>query len=106
MKKNKIMALVISGALISTAIGASVVGTKGMNTVKNNKIVTHNQILLAKSNYSITKTACVINGNGSLVLTNKEGQTVSYISVGEMLNVHSTIGNKSFVTVQETGSTG
>ena len=106
MKKNKIMTLLISGALISTAMGASIVGTNNISTVKNKEMVTNNHILLAKSNYSITKTSCVINGNGSLVLTNKGGQTVSYISVGEMLNVHSTVGNKSLVTVKETGAKG
>lgn len=104
MKKNKIMAIILSGAIIATMAG--IVGEANEQSNKNmvsNKV---NNILLANHNKNYSVNACVVNGNGKLVLTNKNGDVVSYLSVGEMLKVQSVDGNKSLVTVQETGARG
>ena len=104
MKKNKIMAIILSGAMIAS-VASGVTLSKKQNTNKVNKPI-RNNILLSNRNQAISKNACVINGDGNLVLTNKDGKVVSYLSVGEMLKVQSTTGNRSLVTVQETGATG
>lgn len=104
MKKNKIMAIILSGAIIITMSG--ILGQAKENS--NKKVISNkiNNILLANPNVNHSVNACVVNGNGKLVITNKNGDIVSYLSVGEMLKVQSVEGNKSLVTVQETGARG
>lgn len=95
MKKTKIVSILISSALLLTLGGIS-----QAHSTKNK-----NEILLS-GNKKVIENACVENGNGDLVLKNSNGQVISYLSVGEMLDIHSTYGNTSLVTVKETGSTG
>ncbi|MGL5068119.1 MAG: GH25 family lysozyme [Sarcina sp.] len=100
MKKTKIMALLLSGAMVATMTGSMAISQKSNKhkTIKNN-------ILLSApaqtSNYG-----AVINGNDNLVLTNKSGQAIGYVSVGQMLKLGQNTGNSTKVTVEETGSTG
>ncbi|MGL5820677.1 MAG: SH3 domain-containing protein [Sarcina sp.] len=104
MNKNKIISLLLSGAMLAT-----ISGTTGaiVNNRKASNTSTKNITLLANNNQvSSTGYACVINGNNKLVLTNKQGQVISYLSVGEMLHIGQVSGNNTFVTVKSTGASG
>lgn len=102
MNKKKIIGLLLSGSMLATMAGVGA-GT----AVNHNNINKINKVLLtAPTQVQSTGYACVINGNGNLVLTNATRQVISYLSVGEMLKIHSTKGNKTLVTVEETGATG
>ena len=102
MQKKKIVVLLVAATMIATMAG---VGASA--TVNHNINKTTNKVLLsAPAQTDSTGYACVVNGNNKLVLTNKEGQVVSYLSVGEMLKVQKTNGNKTLVTVEETGAKG
>ena len=96
MKKSKIIGIILSGSLI-----LSMTGGVSMSNIHNKKV--ESNILLANQ---VIKNACVINGDKELVLTNENGKIISYISVGEMLEVHSSTSSKSLVTVKETGAKG
>ncbi|MGL4740865.1 MAG: SH3 domain-containing protein, partial [Sarcina sp.] len=104
MNKNKIISLLLSGAMLATisgTTGAIVNNRKAANTS------TKNITLLANHNaQDSTGYACVVNGNNKLVLTNKQGQIISYLSVGEMLHIGQVSGSNTFVTVKSTGANG
>lgn len=107
MIKNKIIALMTCGILVTTGIaGGALISNKSSNT--NEKTI-QNHVLLAAPN--LNDLAVVINTNvNPLVLyssPNSNSSIESYISVGEMLNYTAT-SNPNFykVTVQETGATG
>lgn len=97
MKKTKITSILVSIIILGS------IGSVARPTYKN--IIVKNKVLLSNIN-NTTENACVINGNKNLILTNKSGQITSYLSVGEMLNIKSNNGDKSLVTVKETGATG
>lgn len=105
MIKNKIIALLTCGVLVTAGITS---GVLILNKNINQKNV-QNHVLLATPN--LNKLAVVINTNVSpLVLyksPNFNSNIESYISVGEMLNYEAT-SNPDFykVTVQETGASG
>ncbi len=96
MKKTQLSSLLLGLGLIG-GIGLGVATVQSSSTTTNVK----NVRLLVNSRH-----ACVINGNGNLSLTNKNGQVVGYVSVGEMLTLGESSNGKTFVTVQETGETG
>ena len=104
MKKNKILAIIISGVMIVTVSGA--IGQTRKDSKENIILKKVNNTLLINNNTNYSVNACVVNGNGRLVLTNKNGEIASYLSVGEMLKIQSVEGNKSLVTVEETGAKG
>lgn len=106
MSKYKLISLIAGVAMVSGMVMyTGAVSNKTANM--NNKI--SNTVLLAAPINNGNK-GVVINTNKSpLVLyknANSNGTIVSYISVGEMLNVESTGSNFYKVTVEETGATG
>ncbi|MFR5266676.1 SH3 domain-containing protein [Clostridium sp.] len=96
MKKTQLSSLLLGLGLIGS-IGLGVANVQSSSASTNVK----NVRLLVNSRH-----ACVINGNGNLSLTNKSGQIIGYVSVGEMLTLGESSNGKTFVTVQETGETG
>lgn len=101
MKKSK-LAVILSGVLLASMGG--VMSISSHKTIQKQEV--NNNILLVKPNEQTSDNACVINGDKKLVLTNKEGNIISYLSVGEMLKFQKVDGNKSLVKVVETGATG
>ena len=106
MLKHKLIG-VIAGVILITGI---IVGT---GIVKTNKNQVTNNILLSAVNNNIDK-AVVINTNKSPLVLYKDtdssssssSSVLSYISVGEMLNVESLGSNFYKVQVEETGVVG
>ncbi|MGL4992493.1 MAG: immunoglobulin-like domain-containing protein, partial [Sarcina sp.] len=104
MNKNKIIALLVSGAMVATMTGTA--STLAYNRNKHNNNVKNEVLLMNHAQTESTGYACVVNGNNNLVLTNSKGNITSYLSVGEMLHIESVTGNKVYVTVKETGAKG
>ena len=102
MKKNKVVAIILSGMVILSV--GSVTNFNKLNL--KSKRYTQNNILLQNLASEKTKDACVINGDGNLVLKNDKGEIISYVSVGESLKVQSISKDKSLVMVKETGVKG
>ncbi|MGL4992158.1 MAG: SH3 domain-containing protein [Sarcina sp.] len=104
MLKNKIIAIVACGVLLTAGITGSALVSK-----KTNNETSQNHVLLTSPN--LNNLAVVVNTNvNPLVLyssPNSNSSIESYISVGEMLNYAPT-SNPNFykVTVQETGASG
>lgn len=105
MIKNKIIAIMTCGVLLTAGVAGSALIAKK----STNHTVIQNHVLLAGPN--LNNLAVVINTNvNPLVLyssPSSNSSIESYISVGEMLNYTAT-NNPDFykVTVQETGATG
>ncbi len=96
MKKTQLTSLLLGiGLLSGIGLGASHIPSSNVSNSKNVRLLSNN------SNY-----ACVVNGNGNLSLTNKNGQVIGYVSVGEMLTLKQSSNDKTLVTVHETGMTG
>lgn len=100
MKKTRILSLLITTGVLSTGIAMAHTNIEH-NTIKNN--IQNIRLLANNTNASY---GCVINGNSNLILTNKSGEIISYLSTGQMLKLDSNNGNKTFVTVKETGESG
>ncbi|MGL5617187.1 MAG: SH3 domain-containing protein, partial [Sarcina sp.] len=100
MGRNRIATILVSAGLLAGGLGIAHHPVQQTNNqVKNVRLLTNN----STNNATF---GCVINGNGNLTLTNKNGQTSSYLSVGQMLKLGQTQGNKTLVTVEETGVSG
>lgn len=101
MKRSKILSLILGVGMI----GAVSVGLAP--TAKTQGQTTGTQNVRVLTNRTTNKGfACVVNGNGSLVLTNANGETTGYVSVGQMLSIKGQANGKTLVTVEETGATG
>ena len=102
MLKHKLIG-VITGVILISGIAV------GSGIVKTNKTEVTNNVLLSAVNNNTNK-AVVINTNKSpLVLykgTDSSSSVLSYISVGEMLNVESSGSAFYKVQVEETGAVG
>ena len=100
MKRSKILSLILGVGMIG-AVSVGITSTKAQEQttgVQNVRVLTNRT---TNQGY-----ACVINGNGSLVLTNANGETTGYVSVGEMLSIKGQANGKTLVTVEETGISG
>lgn len=95
MKRSKILSLILGVGMI----GAVSVGLAP--TAKTQGQTTGTQNVRVLTNRTTNKGfACVVNGNGSLVLTNANGETTGYVSVGQMLSIKGQANGKTLVTVQ------
>lgn len=104
MSKYKLISLIVSTTLVTgVAIGAS-----ALNSNHNNSNISNTILLSAPANNK--NEAVVINTNKSPLVLYKNADSnsniVSYISVGEMLNVQSSGSDFYKVQVEETGATG
>ena len=98
-RKNILSALMIAGVLtggVGLASHANVNKQTSTNKVSNVRLMTNR----------VSSFGCVKNGNGNLVVTNANGKTVGYVTVGQMLRLGSSNGSTTKVTVEETGVTG
>lgn len=98
-RKNILSALMIAGVLtggVGLASHANVNKQTSTNKVSNVRLMTNR----------VSSFGCVKNGNGNLVVTNANGKTVGYVTVGQMLRLGSSNGGTTKVTVEETGVTG
>ena len=106
MSKYKLISL-ITGAVIVTGVAMGA-GTLSHKTINNSSKISNTVLLTQASNN--TNKAVVINTNKSpLVLykgADSNASVLSYISVGEMLNVQSEGSDFYKVQVEETGATG
>ncbi|WP_159426729.1 SH3 domain-containing protein, partial [Clostridium mediterraneense] len=104
MNKRKIIGLLAATTLIFG--GAGIAKAESAHQVSSSTTQVQDVNLLANTN--VSGYACVINGNGNLVLySNTQAKAVSgYVSVGEMLHILGQQGNLIKVQVEETGAVG
>ena len=100
MNKLRLKTLILGIGVISSV---GLVHMSAKTTPANQQ--TKNITLLA-NHVSESAYACVVNGNGNLVLTNANGNITGYVSVGQMLVVKGHSNGKTLVRVEETGVTG
>ena len=115
MKRKKIVSMLeysmrnkmLVGLLAVSLIGAGGILISNQTNFLNNNI-TINKTLLAGTQNNDGNKACVINGNGDLVLftSASDSNIAGYISVGQMLTINGNSNGYYNVTVQETGVTG
>ena len=106
MNKSKLTGILLSSAAVLTGAGVMHhAPAQAQQSQSNNHIV----LAQRSANTNTSKTAVVIDGNGSLVLraAASSGSAVSsYLSSGQMLTINSQSGAFYNVTVHETGATG
>ncbi|WP_055070077.1 SH3 domain-containing C40 family peptidase [Clostridium massiliamazoniense] len=106
MNKSKLTGILLSSAAVLTGAGVMHhAPAQAQQTQSNNHVV----LAQRSADTNTSKTAVVIDGNGSLVLraAASSGSAVSsYLSSGQMLTINSQSGAFYNVTVHETGATG
>ena len=106
MNKSKLTGILLSSAAVLTGAGVMHhAPAQAQQSQSNNHIV----LAQRSADTNTSKTAVVIDGNGSLVLraAASSGSAVSsYLSSGQMLTINSQSGAFYNVTVHETGATG